>query len=68
MCKWISIKDRLPEEGVSVLAVVFDEIDLGHFEVIDKECYHWFGSKYSYIDKAYRCITHWAKEPDLPKK
>jgi len=64
---WIKIEDKLPEDEKQVMVVIYDEIDIGYFEVIDKGCFHWIGAKYSYVDKAYKCIDFWMELPKFPK-
>lgn len=59
--KWISVEERLPEEGVSVLIYGFGCVDIGW--VIDT------GWRSEYInDYDEGEITHWMPLPEPPKE
>ena len=61
--RWISVEERLPEEGSRVLIVWFDHVfDVkylwdGNFETLDKQ-----------LLLAGRDFTHWMPRPELPKE
>ena len=68
MSEWISVKDRLPKDGIPVLAFVFDTIEVGYIETLTTDDYefHWIGD-HNYIDKGHRAITHWMPLPKPPE-
>lgn len=54
MSKWISVKDRLPEENVRVLTASSCEfVDIGY-----RYCGEWIGNPR---------IAHWQPLPELPE-
>lgn len=59
--KWISVEERLPEEGVSVLIYGFGCMDIGW--IIDTG---WRSEYISDYDKGE--ITHWMPMPEPPKE
>jgi len=66
--KWISVKDRLPEDGVEVLITDGENIDVSFCELTyfgdDPNEMEWFGriSPWHFGN-----ITHWMPLPELPK-
>ena len=62
--KWISVEDRMPEEGQEVLTVVkpFKNSKSYHCEVFRYENKHWV---YTDDDEV---VTHWQPLPELPKE
>lgn len=66
---WISVKDRLPPDGVKVLLIVFGDIYYGwidQFPSDPTEYCLYFGN--TYIDKGHHALTHWMSLPEPPKE
>ena len=67
--KWISTKDRLPEEGTPVLIVrKLCNLKLMYVAYLDDD--HWYDN-YSgdLLDNFYNCpIIYWAELPELPQE
>ena len=66
--QWINVKDRLPEDGIPVLAFVFDTMEVGYIEMLitDDHEFHWIGD-HNYIDKGHRAVTYWMPLPKPPE-
>jgi hypothetical protein len=66
---WISVKDRLPDDGKEVLGIVYNDIRLGWIDLIttDPGQFHWVSSGI-YIDKGHYALTHWMPLPEPPKE
>lgn len=71
MSEWISVKDRLPEEGDYVLGIVSghngiikftDAWMLVHYDADEKE---WWADEY---DIEGCSVTHWMPIPEPPKE
>lgn len=62
MSKWISVYDRLPDEGTVVLAAGKRSATTGEFQgtVLDKKYWYWKGS--------IKTVTHWMPLPPIPKE
>jgi len=60
MSKWISVEDRLPEQIVAVLLVVYGNIRIGFYD----------GQYYRYGEVKYlkHEVTHWTPLPKPPKE
>lgn len=75
MSKWISVKDRLPEEGVRVLAVKKlkdGRRDLALASCIPEYKHHNYTTGEDIVEPYWVCggnnnITHWAPLPELPE-
>ena len=76
MSEWISVKDRLPEKGQKVLAVVRGEIDYGYIESIiyyddyleeEMQEFHWHGHE-MHNNEALNALTYWMPLPEAPKE
>lgn len=66
--QWISVKDRLPEEDVTVLAFVNYSVNDARLERIDSAAYRgklWLMGSDIYSE---RFITHWMPLPEPPKE
>lgn len=70
MSEWISVKDRLPEEDVSVLVFGSSGLFIGSYDYGNKymESY-WSSEKYKHIEctEDYEPVTHWMPLPQPPK-
>lgn len=80
--KWISVKDRMPEESGDYLVSIHDETGDNDFDLVLSAWYNKrvsiFGSKevgwsllnefYPYTSQIAPCITHWAPWPDPASK
>lgn len=71
--KWISVKDRLPEEGVLVLVAFDVDFGLGETRTVDtamrQESVFCGGGLDNYL--AFPCevdVTHWMPLPEPPKE
>lgn len=60
---WISVKDRLPEEGKEVLCFVQESFHPYHVATYDPE-HKKFYNKYAYVVRT----THWQPLPPPPKE
>lgn len=78
--KWISVKERLPEEGDKVLVFTSEDRDIftAHYKGLrpdrckswnDEQCYKIFILGSSQLECCIcKYITHWAPMPDLPEE
>lgn len=71
--EWISVKDRLPNDGVSVLVTV----DLKHRKFVGVFFHHkhplhdekkWISESQPDYDYGYENVTHWMPLPEPPKQ
>jgi len=64
--KWISVKDELPEEGLSVL--VYDDYDdrfrVDHVRPYQEEKQRW----HTAAGPGWGYVTHWMPLPDQPEE
>ena len=67
--QWISVNERLPDDGKEVLGIVYNDIRLGWIDLIttDPGQFHWVSSGI-YIDKGHYALTHWMPLPEAPKE
>jgi len=71
MSEWISVKERLPEEGKSVLIFGkgWDEPEIGRLESIDAEGFYWTDTDGDDQDWSEEFLpTHWQPLPEPPKE
>jgi hypothetical protein len=64
--EWISVENRLPEDGQSVIATGFDWGDKAskrHFVVCEYFQNMWVGDQ----DEEFEYLTHWMPLPEPPK-
>lgn len=68
MPEWISVKDRLPPDGVKMLLIVFGDIHYGWIDQSPSDpteyCLYFSNT---YIDKGHHALTHWMPLPEPPK-
>lgn len=64
MAEWISVKDRLPEEFVSVLGAMKDEEP---FPPV-RECYRIGEAFFFPALRGCGLVTHWAEMPEPPRE
>lgn len=66
--QWISVKDRLPPDGVKVLLIIFGDIHYGWIDQSPSDpteyCLYFSNT---YIDKGHHALTHWMPIPSKPK-
>lgn len=60
--EWIDVNDRLPKEGVNVMAYTVSEF----YEVMHYEDGYWIDLDFTMIKPIY--VTHWQPLPKPPKK
>ncbi len=72
MSEWISVKERLPEEDLSVLCVEmkcsrkYPNLLIAYLQ--DGKWHHDNGIKYYEDNADYMAITHWQSLPEPPVK
>lgn len=64
MSEWVSVKDRLPEDGTRVLCYCRgNQYDICHFQ---KKRKAWFDRSWNSYAQDY--VTHWMPLSELPKE
>ena len=64
MSDWVSVKDRLPDDGTRVLCYCRgNQYDICHFQ---KKRKTWFDRSWNGYAQGY--VTHWMPLPELPKE
>ena len=68
--QWISVKDRLPEDGDEVLFFVMDWVMKGKYckQVPQWEAYLSGGSAHYHKNNGIEHVTHWMPLPELPEE
>ena len=68
--QWISVKDRLPEDGDEVLFFVMDWVMKGKYckQVPHWEAYLSGGSAHYHKNNGIEHVTHWMPLPEPPKE
>lgn len=68
--QWVDINDRLPEEGVDVLAVnIYEDVYQARYitdEEPDNNGFYCTTDRYDW--RWIECVTHWMPIPKLPKR
>ena len=60
--EWISVKDRLPEEGDTVLGW-----ERGYYTVVERHRNGWYWGRDEWIADEGGTITHWQPLPEPPE-
>lgn len=69
MTKWISVKDRLPDEGIEVL-IYTGMIDLDNIPKYEIATYRIFSNASIFVSGPYNIhgVTHWMPLPPTPEE